>query len=274
MSLGRLILPLAEPALSASGAPQTGAALTVYLAGTTTLASLYANVSGATAITNPQTSNSAGRFYSQTSVIWADQAQAYDCLLSLPDGETFTYDSIYVLGAVPSVSSLAPINSPVFTGVPQAPTPTIGDNSAKLATTAFVMDAGFAPTASPHFTGGPTAPTPSPGDNDTSLATTAFVQAALTALVGSSFSLPGYIQIGPILLQFGAYSLGTAGGDSAAYSFAKTFSSTPTTWLGVTGSAAQMLGTNSVLTTGLTVLKGAGDSGSPRAGVWYALGPA
>jgi hypothetical protein len=34
---------------------------------------------------------------------------------------------------------VAPINSPVFTGSPQAPTPLITDNSAELATTAFVQ---------------------------------------------------------------------------------------------------------------------------------------
>jgi hypothetical protein len=39
-----------------------------------------------------------------------------------------------------------------------------------------------APLASPVFTGNPTAPTPTVGDNDTSLATTAFVQTALTGL--------------------------------------------------------------------------------------------
>jgi hypothetical protein len=37
----------------------------------------------------------------------------------------------------------APISSPVFTGTPQAPTPTTGDNSASLATTAFVKGQGY-----------------------------------------------------------------------------------------------------------------------------------
>jgi hypothetical protein len=43
----------------------------------------------------------------------------------------------------------APINSPVFTGTPQAPTPAPGDNSINLATTAFVAasQTGFATTA-------------------------------------------------------------------------------------------------------------------------------
>jgi hypothetical protein len=38
-------------------------------------------------------------------------------------------------------SSYAPINSPTFTGTPAAPTPAIGDNSTKIATTAFVQNA-------------------------------------------------------------------------------------------------------------------------------------
>ena len=37
-----------------------------------------------------------------------------------------------------AVANLAPINSPTFTGTPTAPTPTSGDNSTKVATTAFV----------------------------------------------------------------------------------------------------------------------------------------
>ncbi len=63
-------------------------------------------------------------------------------------------------------------------GVTQAP----GDNSTKLATTAFAeairaaLDTAKANIASPTFTGTPTAPTPTTGDNSTKIATTAFVQ--------------------------------------------------------------------------------------------------
>ena len=71
----------------------------------------------------------------------------------------------------------APINSPAFTGTPTAPTQTAGDNSTKLATTAFVATS-FAPIASPTFTGTPAAPTPSMGDSSTKIATTAFVAGA------------------------------------------------------------------------------------------------
>jgi len=85
----------------------------------------------------------------------------------------------------------APLTSPTFSGTPTAPTPTVTDNSTKLATTAFVRTyvaangggglsgGGTAPLDSPAFTGNPTAPTPSTTDNSTSLATTAFVQAAI-----------------------------------------------------------------------------------------------
>jgi hypothetical protein len=38
-----------------------------------------------------------------------------------------------------NLSAYAPLNSPVFTGDPQAPTPTFGDNDTSIATTAFVQ---------------------------------------------------------------------------------------------------------------------------------------
>jgi Chaperone of endosialidase len=104
----------------------------------------------------------------------------------------------------------APIASPNFTGQPTGPTPTIGDASQKLATTAFVTNAvtagqsgvasfntrtgavtltladvvgvGGAPLASPNLTGTPTAPTPTAGDATTKLATTAFVTTAIGGL--------------------------------------------------------------------------------------------
>lgn len=41
----------------------------------------------------------------------------------------------------PTDTTRAPLNSPSFTGTPEAPTPTTGDNSTKVATTAFVQTA-------------------------------------------------------------------------------------------------------------------------------------
>jgi hypothetical protein len=105
----------------------------------------------------------------------------------------------------------APLASPALTGTPTAPTPTAGNSSASIATTAFVAGAiaaipvgvtsfntrtgavsltlgdvtgvGGAPLASPAFTGTPTVPTASAGTNTTQAASTAFVTAAVAASV-------------------------------------------------------------------------------------------
>ena len=58
--------------------------------------------------------------------------------------------------------------SPVFTGVPVAPTATAGTATTQIATTAFVSN-------SPQFTGVPTAPTAGVGTSNNQVATTAFV---------------------------------------------------------------------------------------------------
>jgi hypothetical protein len=78
---------------------------------------------------------------------------------------------------------VAPIDSPHFTGDPQAPTPPAGDADNSIATTGWVA-AYYAPINSPHFTGDPTAPTPPEDDDDTSLATTEWVNAAIAAAAG------------------------------------------------------------------------------------------
>jgi len=83
------------------------------------------------------------------------------------------FDGFYA--TITNLNLKAPLASPAFTGTPTAPTPAAGDNSTKIATTAFV--ASKAPLASPAFTGTPTAPTPAAGDNSTKIATTAFVKA-------------------------------------------------------------------------------------------------
>jgi hypothetical protein len=90
--------------------------------------------------------------------------------------------------------TLAPVNSPTFTGTPSAPSPTLVDNSTRLATTQFVnsyvtqqnatltaLINDKAPIASPTFTGTPSAPTPVTNDNSTRIATTAMVQASVGA---------------------------------------------------------------------------------------------
>lgn len=126
-------------------------------------------------------------------------------------------DGAIIVGATPIAFQWA--------GGLNAPTQVAGDNSAKIANTAFVQaaiaalvasspaaldtlnelaaalgnDANFAatitnalalkaPLASPALTGNPTAPTAVQFDNDTSLATTAFVQRALGNMQGVSYT--------------------------------------------------------------------------------------
>ena len=98
---------------------------------------------------------------------------------------------------------LAPLKSPGFSGTPTAPTPTQGDNSTKIATTAFVataLDATpgiidrdvsrhnasatahngiLAPLASPVFTGTPEVPTAVIGTASDQAASTKFVKDAI-----------------------------------------------------------------------------------------------
>lgn len=76
-------------------------------------------------------------------------------------------------GQAPSATKLATART--INGVPF-------DGTANIA----ITDDSKAPLNSPVLTGDPRAPTPSAGDNDTSIATTAFVQAAIAALVNGS----------------------------------------------------------------------------------------
>lgn len=214
MAGGRLILPITEPILGSTGLPASGSTLTWYQAGTNTLASLFSDSALTVPIANPQTADSAGRFYAQSTVIWASDAIAYDASVAVSGGSTLTYSTIYTLGAQANTSGLAPINSPTFTGTPTAPTPATNDNSQKLATTAYVQAQSFAPLNSPGFTGNPTAPTQATGNNSTRLATTAFVQTALslTNLAGyftQSLGTSGYITLpGGLIVQWATVSPG------------------------------------------------------------------
>jgi len=69
-----------------------------------------------------------------------------------------------------------------FTGTVNGVTPTSGDNSTKLATTAYVQGAlsgislsGYMPKSGGTFTGNVSGVTPTAGDNSTKFATTAYV---------------------------------------------------------------------------------------------------
>ena len=93
--------------------------------------------------------------------------------ISVGDGATFT----------PSVSNAGVLS---WTNNKNLPNP------ASVDIAQAIIDAGtLAPTASPTFTGAPTAPTPTAGDDSTNIATTAFVQAELAdylALTGGTMT--------------------------------------------------------------------------------------
>jgi hypothetical protein len=106
-------------------------------------------------------------------------------------------DATHIQGIAVSSLGLASLASPIFTGDPQAPTPTTADNDTSIATTAFVKAQGYAtiaslasyaPLASPALTGSPTAPTAAVGTSTTQIATTAFVDAESVAKAGDTMT--------------------------------------------------------------------------------------
>jgi hypothetical protein len=181
MTAGRLIIPLSEPIFDQNGDLNPGATLTVYLTGTTTLAELYGNQALTSAIANPQVANQAGRFYEQSTLIFADASQGYDVTLTLTDGETFTYTNVALLALESGSGGYMPISGGIFTGPIYGPTASLNDNSSQYATTAYVQGnlEAYAPLVSPVFSGEPEVPTAAPGTNTTQAASTAFVEAAV-----------------------------------------------------------------------------------------------
>lgn len=140
MAGGRLTIPNTSPLVDPlTGNPVTGATLTVYNTGTTTLANIYTTDALNVAMTNPQVS-SEGQFTSQSTGIFADTTAAYDAVLALPTGQTSTYTTIWPIGAFPNLSGFLANPNVVLTGAPQAPTPITADNSSNIATTAFVAN--------------------------------------------------------------------------------------------------------------------------------------
>jgi hypothetical protein len=95
MAAGRLIWPLIEPVLDATGRVVSGAVLKVYANRTTTLVGIFADMAMLTPVANPQTgiyaSDSAGRFFTQTHAFWVPAGLLYSMRVDRPDG---TFDVI------------------------------------------------------------------------------------------------------------------------------------------------------------------------------------
>jgi hypothetical protein len=164
---------------------------------------------------------------------------ALDTLKELADA--IGDDANYAATITALLALKAPLASPALTGTPTAPTVAGGDNSTKIATTAFVAaavaalinsapgaldtlkeladaigdDANYAatitaalalkaPLASPALTGAPTAPTAAANDNSTKIATTAYVDAKIKKYI----NLNNFIAFGGTTESGFAHSLG------------------------------------------------------------------
>ena len=169
-----------------------------------------------------------GRAITASTVLFgADQAED-DAAASFAS-DTLTELIVTILASLPSDAlttigvegTYAPLAAPALTGTATAPTPAVGNNTTRIATTAFtaaaitaglasyatsssvttaVADAttafntaldAYAPLASPTLTGTPTAPTPASTTNTQQLATTAFVQTVISGITttGGGFTL-------------------------------------------------------------------------------------
>jgi hypothetical protein len=172
-----------------------------------------------------------------------------------------------------SAASGALLASPAFTGLPTSTTPTAGDNSTRIATTAFVASqTGFAPLASPAFTGVPTAPTAALGTNSTQLATTAFVLSEVAASVSGVASFNSRTGIVTLL----ANDVTAAGGALLA---SPVFTGTPSAPTAAPGTSTTQLATTAFVaataTGGIKSVRSqvfnASGTYTPSAGMAYCL---
>lgn len=138
---GMLIVPYAMPIYQAPGVPSIGATLTIKDTGTSTLSSLYSDPALTIPITNPQVSDMNGQFFAQSTTIWANNTIAYDCYLSLPNGQEWVESNVPTVSLPVNTSGFLQNPNVSLTGAPTAPTPAASDNSSKIATTAFVENA-------------------------------------------------------------------------------------------------------------------------------------
>jgi hypothetical protein len=182
----------------------------------------------------------------------------------------------------------APLAAPTFTGNATSATPTPGDNSTRIATTAFVdaaiaaipasavtsfntrtgaivlnttdiTGAGGAPTASPALSGTPTAPTAAPGTATTQIASTAFVANAISSFSGGVVSFMG--RTGAVSLI--GNDISAAGG---ALLVGPAFTGIPTAPTATTGTNTTQLATCAFVEAALSSASGGVSSFNTRTG--------
>jgi hypothetical protein len=188
-------------------------------------------------------------------------------LRSWVDQQNFAFDQ--------QLSLYAPLASPNFSGIPQAPTANPGTSTAQLATTAYVMaavaastagvvsfntrtgvvdlidtditNAGGALLASPVFNGTPQAPTATVGTDTAQLATCAFV---IAELGGASIGVMTFNGRGGAVVLTGADITGAGGALLAG----PAFSGVPTAPTAASGVATQQLATCAFVTSAIAAL--------------------
>jgi hypothetical protein len=179
----------------------------------------------------------------------------------------------------------APIDSPAFTGLPNAPTAVPGTSTGQLATTAFVVAAVAAATtgvsswngrtgavvlnqsdivnasgwASPSFTGVPLAPTAATATNTTQIATTAFVHAAVASATAGVSSWN--TRTGDVVL-----TLADVTGVGGAALASPAFTGTPTANTAVPGTATTQLATTAFVAAALGAISTGVTSFNTRTG--------
>ena len=148
-------------------------------------ASLNGNLSvnGILKGTTPDSSDSSNKLATTAYV----QNQAYAKL----SGATFIGDlslnkRLFVGEDVSLNANLTVIGNTNLLGNTYAQTPSTGDNSSLVATTAYVQNQAYSKLDSPEFTGIPTAPTAQYGTNSTQVATTEFVVTQLFSFINSN----------------------------------------------------------------------------------------
>lgn len=149
-----------------------------------------------------------------TASVGTNTTQIATTAFVLANGTSLPIAQSDVTGLVSDLAAKAPLASPTFTGTPVAPTPSAGDNSTKIATTAFVHD--YALLASPTFTGTPAAPTPTLGDDSTTIATTAFVTSTIIDSFDPTFTLT-VDQLNALGQTYGIYQFTPTPADGATF---------------------------------------------------------
>ena len=108
----------------------------------------------------------------------------------------------------------------VFSATSISMTQASGSQDGYLSATDWNTFNNKAPINSPGFTGTPTAPTPATGDNSIKLATTAFVNSLLSSEFMASLGPNGYYKLaGGLIIQWGDITIPTGNGDLVNFNF-------------------------------------------------------